>query len=108
MPTLQSVMPTTPPSYEPPKELKQFIVRPPEGVELDSIKGWITGLDGRGVEFVSDSLDSIVMDINDISSARSFTIVAYEMGISVAQYTGVAMDLEILDIINLRPVAEGE
>lgn len=102
MPTLQSVMPPMPIIYEPPSDLRRFVIRPPEGVVIDSIKGWISDPNGSRVEFTADALDAIVMDVIYASTGRTYTIVGYQRGLPVAEYTGESMDLDIVDIINLR------
>jgi|GEM_PF-2806361 len=104
MPTFQSVTPPAHFIYEPPSDWRRFIIRPPEGVAVDSIKAWISSSDGAVELFTSDAPASIYMDFIYAGLGRAYTVVGYRGDTPVAECTGDSMDLDILDVINLLPL----
>ena len=91
------------------QERKSFSIRLPQEVRVDFIHACIKRPDAEEGSvldcfFAHFPEEIITFDLSKISPGCEFEVLGFQNGILIAEYTGRATSLELLDVINLRPV----
>jgi len=91
---------------EPPPQLKQFPIIIPKDVEVNKIFACIrtpgAGRDGILSHCAGHFHGSITLDLSKAFPNTEFVVLGFRDETLVAEYAGIATDLEDLDLIQLR------
>ncbi|MCK5608643.1 hypothetical protein KAR91_42565 [Candidatus Pacearchaeota archaeon] len=87
--------------------ISEIEVRPPQGTEIDRIYFSIFIYNGdeqvRFYEYAADDPTWVRFNLEYVDDYRLYSVLGFKDRVCVAEYEGHSRDLEILNIINLRP-----